>query len=911
MSFPDPVTSVNPLGISLPAVLTSSGPASLNRTASDQAVSPTSKKRKRDVAAKSLTTDHLLVAPVVLKPYPVKLTAKPHLLHPLMLLPRDNLPLSALDLSQPHGELSSSRLFDSKIKILDLEGRLGSNVLLARSETSHAVYAIEREEGGLYVICKLGPWVDIEALSRKATVVCSERIRTSKPPRIDTGVRPLITPAMHKDNKKRRLCIEEIQSMVRRRPTTSAGSQSRPSTPVIPATPASETFHSQSDRMTVPAIEPDVGPESAPTVTAPENETQVPAAADEVVALPTAEDIFQNIRTQYLEALYHSMGSLAYFAKGPLSRARAAFHLDCDANLEMNDLIDFLRSLVMTTIIIDKKYRETLPSIIEKANTLADDSDAGAAKPKKRKPKKPKLGKDGLYPSEAEHIMRWWAANKPAAVGDDEKTITSSETRYHVSCLRRRETQLQMIIILEILALEPLRRPLETGDDSQLPGMDSQLTSREDSQEPTVKKRTRTNLPVLLDVHADRLCIWQTTMSDETKALAESQVLPDGEHTQKSEKGNADPLRDFCVDIVVPFFSARLPELCNSINRKLGGPVAHSTPKERNAKPATTSKPKPGAPAKRPAAIKKDKEKTLERVLSNERMRRSISRGPSGALALMRSASATAIPGLKREGSEPLMSMIPRGELGSLGEKAANPLLRRTTSTAGEDSKAKKKALLDAELKDAISALKKPNRTLAVKEFVDAADKRASTSANQFKKLKKPARISAVQVKATPANSRFRDVLATSAGSLPSGHGLLDYIPSSSSVIPSSTMPRKFANMLGNLSSTPVAQKDHIEATPAKSKAPTIMEPLSSPIMTRKAAPSINSHHLAVAPTLDLSSSPGLACLFETPIQSRSRNTDINDTPIRSRLPAATKVAVPAPAKDTAETDIYAQLGWD
>jgi len=206
----------------------------------------------------------------------------------------------------------------------------------------------------------------------------------------------------------------------------------------------------------------------------------------------------------------------------------------------------------MTTIVIDKKYRETLPDIIGKMSTLAEDSDTGVAKPRKRKPKKAKLGKDGLYPFEDENVTRWWAANKPAAVGDYEKTITSSETKYHISCLRRRETQLQMIIILEILALEPLRRTFDAGEDSQLPGLDSKLASRENSQEPATRKRNKTNLPVLLDVHADRLCIWQTTMSDETKALAESQVLPDGEHTQKSERANADPLRDFCVEIVVP-----------------------------------------------------------------------------------------------------------------------------------------------------------------------------------------------------------------------------------------------------------------------------------------------------------------------------------------------------------------------
>jgi DNA replication regulator SLD3 len=163
--------------------------------------------------------------------------------------------------------------------------------------------------------------------------------------------------------------------------------------------------------------------------------------------------------------------------------------------------------------------------------------------------------------------------------------------------------------------------------------------------------------------------------------------------------------------------------------------VAQSPPREKNPKPAALSRPRPGAPAKRPAPVKKDKEKTLERVLSHERMRRSISRGPSGALALMRSASATAIPGLKRECSEPLISMIPRGEL---KDKPPNLLSRRAHLNGGEDAKAKKKAAVDAELKDAISALKKPNRALAVKEFVDAAERRASAGVSHPKSKSLP-----------------------------------------------------------------------------------------------------------------------------------------------------------------------------
>ena len=218
----------------------------------------------------------------------------------------------------------------------------------------------------------------------------------------------------------------------------------------------------------------------------------------------------------------------------------------------MSDLVEFLKSLVMTTVLIDKKYRETIPDIISKMTTTVDDSDHEGSKTKKRKPKKLKLGKDGLYNAEEEHVRRWWAANKPAAVGNEDKTVTPTETKYHISCLRRRETQLQMILILEILALEPLRQATAAGEESQLPGMDSQVVSGQASQEPTARKRNRANLPVLLDVHADRLCIWQTTMSDEIKALAESQVLPDGQHAQKPERANSDPLRDFCVDIIVP-----------------------------------------------------------------------------------------------------------------------------------------------------------------------------------------------------------------------------------------------------------------------------------------------------------------------------------------------------------------------
>ena len=206
----------------------------------------------------------------------------------------------------------------------------------------------------------------------------------------------------------------------------------------------------------------------------------------------------------------------------------------------------------MTTVLIDKKYRETVPDVVSKMKTHIEDSDNGDTKGRKRRPRKMKLGKDGLYPSEDEHIRRWWTAQKPTRSNEEDGVITPQEVKYHISCLRRRETQLQMILILESLALEPLGRQAEQGQESQLPGMEPETTPSGKPAEPGPKKRSRHNLPLMLDVHADRLCIWQSTTLDEVKALAESYALSQGQGGQSTERANSDPLKEFCVDIIIP-----------------------------------------------------------------------------------------------------------------------------------------------------------------------------------------------------------------------------------------------------------------------------------------------------------------------------------------------------------------------
>lgn len=195
--------------------------------------------------------------------------------------------------------------------------------------------------------------------------------------------------------------------------------------------------------------------------------------------------------------------------------------------------------------------------------------------------------------------------------------------------------------------------------------------------------------------------------------------------------------------LIIDSFSARLPDRCAVINRKLGGPVACSPPKPRLSKSSSFSGlSRPGAATKRPVPAKP--RRSLHRVLTDDRERRSVSRGPERAISLMRSATMPTIPGLKRETSEaPSLSGIPFAESQTLAANRGGVLNSKQFSRRVVDlgslapdlnAKAKKKASIEAELKQAISALKRPNRELAGKDLVETAEKR-STSASHSRSM--------------------------------------------------------------------------------------------------------------------------------------------------------------------------------
>ncbi|KAI3332336.1 DNA replication regulator SLD3-domain-containing protein [Xylariaceae sp. AK1471] len=790
--------------------------------------------------------EDLLRPLITIKPHPPKLTIRPRSLQPLLLLPREHLRLSFLDLSSPYGSFESSLSFESNIRILDLESRMGNRpvVLIARLESNKSIYALERQENALYTLCHLGSWVDLEQLSHLATVSCASVIRKQTTfPTEPTASGSLTTPQISHANKKRRLAIEAIQSLVKK-PTRSRSisiSISVPSQNEEVSRPPTPMQKSNGFISGTVAVAQDA-PLSSTYILTSGMASQGGLMQDEgeTLNMPNAEGIFDTIRNQYFEALYHSMGSLAYFAKGPLSRARAAFHLDCDSTLEMSDLIEFLKSLIMNTVQIDKKYRDTIPKIQSEMKTVIEDSDADQGqekgKPRKRKIKKMKLGKDGLYPHEDDHVRRWWAIHRPLVKDQEESATKSTEEqdiKLQISRLRSRETQLQMIIILEILALEPLLAREATGD-SQLPGLPSAEESLEPPKEIPTRRRDKHNLPFLLGVHADRLCIWQSTAFDEFNVVNESQT-GSGPKPRKSLTSTSDPLKDFCVDIIVPFFSARLPEYCDSINRKLGGPVMMSPPKshKRKAEPLSKAKEKskPGAAVKRLAAPKSSR--TLEKFLSKEteKNRRSMSRGPSGVIALMRSASTPTIPLLKREASEPLsLASIPIADSGMSRERhMSSAASAAPTKRNWAETKEKRDAFVKAELQDAISTLRRPNRDVVGKAMAEADERRAITSLSQLRKSRKPTQHPQFQsiVKATPVGTRFHDVLAKghdsrSASMQRPAMIAEEQILPSSSMVPSSA-PRKRGRVAvfgqsesATLPKLGVSTTDQITVTPAK-----------------------------------------------------------------------------------------------
>ena len=235
------------------------------------------------------------------QPHPPNFHAQPHALQPLMLLPRQHLPLSAFDLLNPTGSLPQSRFYESHIKILDLESRIDSSpsVLLAQNDSMKAVFALERQNTGLYVICKLASSIDLDELRAKATVVSHEHLRPVKPePGPVDRSNVVTTPQLHKEHKKKTAAIEAIQSLVRKR----ARSES-----LLKVEDVTGRSNDQGlANVAIPQAPGALGTQLLTTSSLQESAHDSLSMNRDQVPQSTAESIFDHIRRQYTEVLYRS-----------------------------------------------------------------------------------------------------------------------------------------------------------------------------------------------------------------------------------------------------------------------------------------------------------------------------------------------------------------------------------------------------------------------------------------------------------------------------------------------------------------------------------------------------------------------------------------------------------------------------
>lgn len=572
---------------------------------------------------------------------------------------------------------------------------------------------------------------------------------------------------------------------------------------------------------------------------------------------------------------------------------------------------------------MDLKYRETLPaSIRDVVITLSEDESAPRKKPKRRKKT---LGKNGLHPEEDGFIRKWWKDRSLAENGVLIETSRETESKKHIGDLRLRETQLQILLILETIALES-----DAAEEAK-----KENNSEQTDEAPKPKSKKSQDLNVLLELHLDRLCIWHAVSAEET-------TVPDSVKASDShlsgKKVESDAVRDFCTEVIIPFYASRLPDKCKLITRKFG---VSGTSSPRAKQPQKAPGPRPGSNTKREQPRSR---RTLHRVLTDEQT--AFKTRPS----LTRSNTTPANPESRRESLEPLLPMVNTNVRGGIqkAKRVGNREVDLNAAAREHETKLKKVQMLvdqKKELDAAIHALRKPNRELVARDIAEDAEQRVSSGS--ARKQKHPSRNPlghGVQVMATPKGPRKKDMVV-GMPPLPTGFvrtstGQSDSSPfNGSTVVPSSTARPKSlpAPSTSRIPGSETNQSDTgaIQETPCRrpsqlfpsttDQSPGLQGKLdafripSRPVpRSTDMAPStpVSSRRVNFTPLQPIGQSKSTMVMETPPKQNPRPSTHVPppDSPAAVSTPANPKTQpgscsfkVPV----TPEKSIYAQLGWD
>lgn len=683
-------------------------------------------------------------------------------------------------------------------------------VLLARRLPNGGLYAIERVGENTYLTCHLHNWVSEEWCTKAAIgIVADVDLNTllnsrGAPSHARTlsasSANALPTPKSPKKPTNRRGALARKSILMPKDLANNDMTPEMSSSPSLlqPQLPTPAILCEPSPITPAPQIEPE---DPFSVIPPAQIESLPPAKASEAaIQTPVEEQIsFERLRNQYFDHLYTSKTSLAFYVKGPLSRARAHVRTAEDSAASILELTDYYRQSILPTAKIDLKYKESLSKVV---NDLPIDDDGEEPQKKRSGKKRCKIGKDSLWADEEGFIRKWWRGREVEASSTPTNNHVD-ELRKRTAELRTRETKMQLLLILEVMLLELASarlsdKPAPSDPEVKVESIeiDSATIIAKTPNKPSKKKL---ELSSELGTMVDRLCIWHTVSFED--------FTGDEKKNASSKSKSNDTLRDFCKDVLIPFYSAKLPEQIKSLSRKFGGSgISPQRPKLQTrpsglsrSKSSSSTMPKvfPGKPAAK---------RTLERVLSEDQTHRHAS--PPILSRASIGPNNPIIPSLQREPSERPNSrsgMLSRAvsfssrEVDLVADSKVHEAKRQKLGRLAEQKR---------ELEAAIEALKKPNRGTVAGAFMDEIEHRKGLGfGGQL-----------VQIAATPRARRVKNREAFEPELPPMPSTMLSR--SQDLIVPSSTIKPRFglpsSSSIPRASATKRAVLTAIHETPSR-----------------------------------------------------------------------------------------------
>lgn len=696
--------------------------ASQNQLNSNPPPEPSSRKRKR--AEDDDQNNNLAILPA--HAFDAATTPQSAVFTGITALSRADLPLIWVEQTSTSTELPAGYKFKSPYSFL--EQLKNKHVMLARLNPNGRLYALEAVCDDAFIAVLLQHWVTEEmALSLADTGSARPPLPPLETNKSDTSrghsragsassarSLPAPTPSGPRKPVNRRGAIARAAIMGPRansRPSPTAGEvgtgtvqspQEIEQDATRRALLAGPHVHASAEVSLPIQAGLEVGPAGPSQPASPSN---VP-----VTELGTLE----KLRLQYLETLYLSRTSLAFYAKGSLARARGQVR-DPESGLTAFELKNLYDSGILTSKKMEKKYKESIPDLLKEISIASSET-----KNNKRKAKQGlKLGKNGLWTGEDELLKKWWDHEVTTREGSRELDI-----KMRVADLRMRDTEMQVLLILEALILDtaaekPVSKPADATES---------MVKVEPPEEPAMplvpearKKAKSRNYVHELETLLDRMCIWHAVTTDDFIDFSER---------PSTNGGSTDRLKDFCADVIIPFYASKLPVPAKIVCKKLRGPnISPQRPKMARASSKSHL-----LKATQKTQIKSTTKTSLQRVLSEDQDLRHAS-----PPVLSRLSSDTRRSSIKREPSDTMSRPTSRAGM----QKAVSFTNREVDLEADARTYEAKKRKLDKvaaqkrELAAAIQALKRPNRTTAAKEMMDEAEIRTAAK-------------NAVQITATP-----------------------------------------------------------------------------------------------------------------------------------------------------------------